>query len=145
MNRRSDRAKRASARAITYWIATVLAALLFLVPGVGDLAHWPHFVEGATHLGYPAYFLTLLGVWKILGAAVILAPGVPLLKEWAYAGMMFDISGAFVSRAVLGDPALMLVVPFVIGVVVCASWALRPAGRRLYASHKYGRSGALSA
>jgi hypothetical protein len=83
------------------------------------------------HLGYPPFFLTFLGVSKILAAITIVAPGFPRLKEWAYAGMMFDIIGAATSRAVMGDPAVTVVIPFVIAPLVIISWALRPRDRRL--------------
>lgn len=83
------------------------------------------------HLGYPLYFLTLLGVWKVLGAVAILVPGYPRLKEWAYAGMIFDISSAAVSRAVIGDGALKAMAPLAVGCLVVASWALRPDRRVL--------------
>jgi hypothetical protein len=83
------------------------------------------------HLGYPLYFLTFLGVWKVLGAVAIVVPGFPRLKEWAYAGMIFDLSGAVVSRAVMGDGAANVIPPFVVGCLVVASWALRPDDRVL--------------
>lgn len=118
-----------TARTLGYWITTVLAALLFTVPGIGLLGRLPHFVEDMSRLGYPLYFLTLLGVWKILGAIAIVAPGFPRLKEWAYAGMVFDLSSAAVSRAVVGDTAVKMIVPCIIGCVVLISWALRSNGR----------------
>lgn len=118
-------------RATGYWATTVLAALLFTVPGVGLLGRLSHFADDMAHLGYPLYFLTLLGAWKVLGAVAILIPGFPRVKEWAYAGMIFDLSGALVSRAVMGDGVVKVIVPFVIGCLVASSWALRPAGRVL--------------
>lgn len=121
-------------RTIGYWVTTVLAALLFTVPGIGLLGRVPHFTEDMAHLGYPLYFLTFLGVWKVLGAVAILAPRFPRLKEWAYAGMIFDISGAVVSRAVMGDGAMKVIVPCIVGCLVVASWALRPEGRVLRAA-----------
>lgn len=121
----------ASARTTVYWLTTILAALLFTVPGIGLLGRVPHFTEDMAHLGYPLYFLTFLGLWKILGALAILVPRFPRLKEWAYAGMMFDVSGAVVSRAVMGDEAVKVLMPFVVGCLVAASWMLRPHGRTL--------------
>jgi hypothetical protein len=118
-------------RTIGYWAATVLAALLFAVPGAALVVGVPHFVDDMAHLGYPGYFPGFLGVWKILAAAAILIPGYARLKEWAYAGMMFDISGALASRAAMGDGGAVIVVPIGIAVVVAASWSLRPADRRL--------------
>jgi hypothetical protein len=116
---------------VSYWITTGLAAVAFLVPGIANLVHSPHIVQDMAHLGYPGYFPTILGTWKVLGALAILVPGYPRLKEWAYAGMLFDLTGAVLSRLVMGDGVMMVVVPLLIAVVVMASWALRPAGRML--------------
>jgi DoxX-like family len=84
-----------------------------------------------TDLGYPGYVALILGVWKLLGGVVVLAPGLPRLKEWAYAGMIFDLTGAAASHAAVGDPAVNIATPLIIAVIVMASWALRPASRRL--------------
>lgn len=116
---------------MAYWITTVLVGLLFTVPGVGLLARVSHFTDDMARLGFPLYFLTFLGVWKVLGAVAILAPRFPRLKEWAYAGMVFDVSGAILSRAVMGDGALKVIMPFAVGCLVAASYALRPSGRAL--------------
>jgi uncharacterized membrane protein YphA (DoxX/SURF4 family) len=116
---------------IGYWVATGAAAVAFAVPGVANLMHAPHIAQDMAHLGYPAYFMTILGTWKILAAAAVLAPGLPRLKEWAYAGMIFDLTGAAISRAVTRDGPVMIIVPLLIAGVVIASWALRPEGRVL--------------
>lgn len=118
-------------RAVGYWLATGLVAVAFVVPGIGNLAHAPHIAGEMAHLGYPTYFLTILGTWKVLGALAVVVPGVARLKEWAYAGMIFDLTGAAASRAALGDSVQMIVVPLVIAGLVLTSWALRPAGRTL--------------
>jgi hypothetical protein len=118
-------------KTIGYWVVTVLAALLFAAPGTALVTGVPHFAADMAHLGYPGYFGTFLGIWKILGAVAILIPGFALLKEWAYAGMLFDISGALASRAAMGDGGVAIIVPIAIAVVVAASWALRPADRRV--------------
>ncbi len=118
-------------RALAYWLTTGVAALAFAVPGIGDLARAPHFVEDMARLGYPPFFLLILGTWKVLGAAAILAPGFARLKEWAYAGMMFDLTGAAATRAFVADGAVAVIVPLAIAVVVLSSWALRPPTRRL--------------
>jgi uncharacterized membrane protein YphA (DoxX/SURF4 family) len=118
-------------RRSAYWGTTALSAGVFALPGVALLARAPHFVHDMTHLGFPDYVLPLLGVWKLLGAAVILAPRLARLKEWAYAGMVFDATGAAVSRAALGDGAFAVGLPLLIAGVVLASWALRPPGRTL--------------
>src|SRR4051794_41319870 len=88
-------------------------------------------MEGMTHLGFPAYFVSSLGVWKVLGGVAVLAPRLPRLKEWAYAGMLFDLTGAAASHAAVGDPAGKVVAPLMISGIVAASWALRPESRRL--------------
>jgi uncharacterized membrane protein YphA (DoxX/SURF4 family) len=112
-----------------YWIFTVLAALLFAVPGAALLLRVPHFTAEMAGLGYPAYFLTILGIWKLLGVIAILSPGLPRLKEWAYAGMIFDLSSAAISRVVMGDNVFKILPPVVVGVIVLLSWRLRPAER----------------
>jgi uncharacterized membrane protein YphA (DoxX/SURF4 family) len=117
-----------------YWIATALAGLAFVMPGLGNLARAPSIAHDMAHLGYPSYFLTILGTWKILGAIVVLSPRLPRLKEWAYAGMIFDLTGAATSRAVMGDGAAMVFVPLLVAGVVLTSWRLRPPGRTLDSS-----------
>jgi len=118
-------------RSIGYWAATSLAAAAFLAGGAFDLAHGAQADAAMVHLGYPVYVGTILGVWKLLGALAILAPRLPRLKEWAYAGMLFDLTGAAASHASVGDPLAEVVTPLVILAIVLASWALRPAGRVL--------------
>jgi hypothetical protein len=83
-----------------------------------------------TNLGYPLYFLTLLGVWKILGVAAILAPKFPLLKEWAYAGFFFTMSGAVCSHLVIGDGMQELFGPVLLLILTALSWYFRPADRK---------------
>ena len=87
------------AKTIGYWVTTVLTALLFASGGIMQVLRMPDAVTGIVSLGYPVYFVVLLGIWKILGAAAIVAPGFPRLKEWAYAGIVFDLTGAAVSHA----------------------------------------------
>jgi uncharacterized membrane protein YphA (DoxX/SURF4 family) len=116
---------------IGYWITTWIAAAGFAIAGCGNLIHAPHFARDMSHLGYPAYFMTILGAWKVLAAVAVLAPGFPRLKEWAYAGMIFDLTGAAFSRFAMQDGAAMIAIPLLIGSIVIVSWALRPAGRRL--------------
>lgn len=122
-----SRAKNVTA----YWIFTVLTALLFAVPGVALLLRVPHFTDDMAQLGYPVYFLTILGIWKLLGVITILSPRLPRLKEWAYAGMIFDVSSAVISRAVMGGDAIKILPPILVGAIVILSWRLRPAGRAL--------------
>ena len=114
-----------------YWIATGLVFLAFLAGGITDAIGGDQVRDGMAHLGYPAYVATLLGAWKLLGAIAIVAPGLPRLKEWAYAGILFDLTGAAVSHASSGDPAGKVVLPLVILAVAAVSWALRPSTRVL--------------
>jgi uncharacterized membrane protein YphA (DoxX/SURF4 family) len=127
-----------TARAIAYWMTTALAMVAFAVPGVLNLVRAPHVAEEMAHLGYPPHMLTVLGAWKVLGSIAILAPRMPRIKEWAYAGMIFDLTGAAASRAYSGDALPMIVIPLVIAAVVAASWALRPYERRLESPWRSG-------
>jgi hypothetical protein len=88
-------------------------------------------VAGIRNLGYPAHFIILLGAWKLLGALAVLAPRSPRLKEWAYAGMLFDLTGASVAHAAAGDPLGNVVAPILLLGIVMASWALRPQERTI--------------
>jgi uncharacterized membrane protein YphA (DoxX/SURF4 family) len=120
------------ARAIGYWACTVLVAFSFLSGGVAHLMRAPQVIEGiSTQLGYPVHFVIILGVWKLLGGAVVLLPRLPLVKEWAYAGMIFDLTGATAAHAAVGDDARHILAPQGIAALVVASWALRPDSRRL--------------
>ncbi|MFO0663995.1 MAG: DoxX family protein [Polyangiaceae bacterium] len=121
----------ARTKTIAYWVTTGLVAAAFLAGGLGDLSRAPEVAKGMAALGYPLYFLTILGVWKVLGALAIVAPGMPRLKEWAYAGIVFDLTGAAASHAFSGDPMGKVVTPIVILAIAAASWALRPEPRKL--------------
>ncbi len=124
---------------IVYWVTTTAIALETLAGGVTDLIHGgtelvagQPVVQIVIHEGYPVYLLTILGVWKLFGGITLLAPRVPRLKEWAYAGIFFELTGALVSGIVRGgDPATVIWSPLILVALVVASWALRPAGRTL--------------
>jgi uncharacterized membrane protein YphA (DoxX/SURF4 family) len=116
-------------RNIGYWSSTALVALAFAVGGLADLAHPASMVEIMKHLGYPAYFMSILGTWKVLGAIAVLAPALPRLKEWAYAGMAFDLSGASLSHAISGDAVANIATPLFLLAIVATSWALRSGDR----------------
>lgn len=116
---------------VIYWLSTALLAFAFAAGGYADLVAGPDMVAGMTHLGYPLYFLTILGTWKVLGAIAIVVPKMPRLKEWAYAGMVFDLTGAAASHLASGDAISHVMTPVVLLAVVAASWAFRPASRRL--------------
>ena len=83
------------------------------------------------HLGYPLYFLTILGVWKILGVVAILIPKFPLLKEWTYAGFFFAMSGALISHFALEDAAKDFFGPTLLLILILVSWYFRPADRKV--------------
>ncbi len=116
---------------ITYWIATVWLALGMLSTGIVQLIKMKEEVVMMAHLGYPLYFLTLLGIWKILGVIAILIPKFPLLKEWAYAGFFFAMSGAVFSHVAMGDSAMDLFGPVLLLVLTVVSWYFRPADRKI--------------
>jgi hypothetical protein len=118
-------------KTIAYWVTTGLVAAPLLLGGAIDTVAPPSAVAFLAHLGYPAYFATLIGVWKVLGGVTILAPRMARLKEWAYAGIFFDLTGAALSHAVTGDGASKVATPLVLVALTIASWALRPKGRRL--------------
>jgi uncharacterized membrane protein YphA (DoxX/SURF4 family) len=128
--------KKITLKTIAFWITTVLGPTSFIIGGVLSIRQSPDVVAGVQHLGYPLYFATLIGVWKLLGAIAITAPGLPRLKEWAYAGFAFDLTGAAISHASVGDPVGEIVAPLVFLALVGASWALRPDSRRLQAARE---------
>ena len=119
------------AKTITYWIATGLLAAELLLGGIWDVLRIPLVRNVVTDLGYPTYFLVLLGTWKLLGAAALLAPRFPLLKEWAYAGAFFVFSGAIVSHLTTGKDMQEIGFLSVVLILIAASWALRPPTRTL--------------
>ena len=128
LNRTISKLKK---RTIGYWVTTTLVGFAFAAGGLADLLGAPDVMGAMAHLGYPAYVASILGVWKVLGAAAIVAPGLPRVKEWAYAGMFFDLTGAAISHAALGDGASAVLTPLVLSALVAASWALRPESRKL--------------
>ena len=124
---------------IGYWTSTAAVASVLLVDGVMGLvhAHGRVMLVGKPldavmeRLGYPAYLLKILGVWKPLGAIALLVPGFPRLKEWAYAGTFFNMTGAAASSVASGDDAGNSIWALIFAVLTLASWALRPQSRTL--------------
>jgi hypothetical protein len=119
---------------IIYWIATIWLALGMVVTGSGQLIKMQEGqggVEMITHLGYPLYLLTILGVWKILGVIAVLIPKFPLVKEWAYAGFFFLMTGAMFSHIATGDPVTALFPSLLLLVLAVVSWYFRPANRKI--------------
>jgi uncharacterized membrane protein YphA (DoxX/SURF4 family) len=115
---------------IIYWVATLWLALGMVSTGIVQLIQMKEETEMIAHLGYPLYFLTLLGVWKLLGVIAILIPKFPLLKEWAYAGFFFAMSGAVFSHLASGDAAKELFGPVLLIVLTVISWYFRPVERK---------------
>ena len=123
------------AKSIVYWIMTILVA--FFIGGGGMAQMWQYYANPhgvVPVLGYPMYFFAILGFWKMLGAIAILAPRFPLLKEWAYAGIFFDLTGAAASCAAVGGYGAYgfhVLAPLIITGFTIASWALRPESRKI--------------
>jgi hypothetical protein len=121
------------AKNITYWTTTALVAFFIGSGGGAQVAQYlsnPHGIVPV--LGYPMYFFAILGLWKVLGAIAILVPRFPRLKEWAYAGIFFDLTGAVASCAAVGGYgvyAFHVLAPLFLAVLAVASWALRPESR----------------
>ena len=116
-------------KAIVYWLATGLLALDLLAGGAASFVRPAQVLSNLEHLGYPAYFASILGFWKLLGGFALLVPGMPVLKEWAYAGICFDLTSAAVSHAASGDGAPEVTAPLVFAVLAVASYVLRPRSR----------------
>lgn len=115
---------------IIYWIATIWLSLGMLSTGIVQLLKMKEEVAMFTHLGYPGYLLVILGIWKILGVVAVLIPRFPLLKEWAYAGFLFAMSGAILSHVAAGDDAKEYFGPTLLLILTVLSWYFRPADRK---------------
>jgi hypothetical protein len=119
---------------ITYWIATVWLALGMVSTGAVQLLKQKTGaggVDSITSLGYPIYFLTILGVWKLLGAVAVLVPKFPLLKEWAYAGFFFAMTGAILSHFASGSPLSEIFPSLLLLILTLVSWYFRPPDRKI--------------
>ena len=116
---------------IIYWVSTIWLALGLLSGAIFQLMRMDDDVKNFTHLGYPLYLLTILGIWKILGVIALLTPKFALIKEWAYAGIFFTMSGALISHLIMGD-AIGETFPSVLTLIlVIASWYFRPRERKI--------------
>jgi DoxX-like family len=116
---------------IIYWISTLWLALGMVSTGGVQLFKMKEEVDMMTHLGYPLYFLTILGIWKMLGVVAVLVPKFLLLKEWAYAGFVFAMSGAVFSHIARGDGAKEFFGPILLLILTVVSWYLRPTDRKI--------------
>lgn len=125
---------------IIYWIATIWLCMGMISTAAVQLfriqAGGPGTEENLLHLGYPAYILTFLGVSKVLGVITLLIPGFAVLKEWAYAGIFFTVTGALYSHIASVD-ALKSMLPCLLYLVLIAtSWYCRPSDRKMMFSNK---------
>lgn len=125
---------RAKGERTVYWVATVLVAAELGLGGAWDVLRTPQVRELVDHLGYPSYFLVILGSWKLLGMITLLAPRFPLLKEWAYAGVIFTDTGAIASHLIVGYGSGELAILIPLALLTALSWSLRPTSRRVSSS-----------
>lgn len=123
---------------IIYWIATLWLASGMLATGVQQLmkvqlenVQSPPGVFGIAELGYPVYFLTIIGIWKILAVIALLIPKYPLLKEWAYAGIVFLLTGAIYSHIAVGHAISELIPSGLLLALTALSWYFRPENRKI--------------
>ena len=117
---------------IGYWVATGLFSLVFIAGGIANLLRVEPQRVIMEQLGYPEYLMTILGVAQFLGVVALLLPGVPLLKEWAYAGFTFDLLGAAASHGFAGHSISEVAIPLVILGIAAISYWLRPTERRIH-------------
>jgi len=116
---------------VWYWIITGILSFFIFSGGLVQALQLPETVQGFKPLGCPTYFISLIGVWKMLGVTAILIPKFKLLKEWAYAGLFFTMTGAVISHIASNDVKLQIIAPVVFAIFTVLSWYLRPADRRL--------------
>jgi hypothetical protein len=119
------------AQKITYWVATLWLALGMVSTGMVQLIKLPEEVVNFNSIGFPIYMMTVIGAWKMLGVVAVLVPKLPLLKEWAYAGFFFAMSGAIISHIAVGHGAKEVFGPVLLLVLTVVSWYFRPADRKL--------------
>ncbi|WP_044639966.1 DoxX family protein [Risungbinella massiliensis] len=119
---------------IAYWSVTLLLAAAVMLSGIGQLMKYGGNLELVTNLGYPLYVLTILGIWKVLGAIALVMPGFPRLKEWVHTGIFFLMTGAALSHTFANDYGtygFYIILPLSYAALNIASWALRPMSRKL--------------
>ena len=121
---------------IIYWIATIWLSLGMVSTGIVQLIQMDEEVKKMTELGYPLYFLTIIGVWKLLGVIAVLIPKYPMVKEWAYAGFFFLMTGAVFSHLAVGDNAVEYFGPTLLLILTVVSWSLRPSERKFITTSK---------
>ena len=116
---------------IIYWIATIWLSLGMMSSAIVQILRLKEELDMFTRLGYPVYFLTIIGIWKILGVVAILIPKFTLLKEWVYAGFFFAMSGALFSHIAVGSPIGEIFPPILLLILTVISWYFRPADRKI--------------
>lgn len=119
---------------IAYWSVTLLLVVSVMLSGIGQLLKFGGNTELVKNLGYPIYVLTILGIWKVLGAIALVVPGFPRLKEWVHAGIFFVMTGAALSHMFAndyGDYGFSIILPLLYAALNIASWGLRPNSRKL--------------
>lgn len=116
---------------IIYWVATIWLSLGMMSTGIVQLIKMEEEVQKMHTLGYPSYFLTIIGIWKILGVIAVLVPKFPLLKEWAYAGFIFLMSGAIFTHLAVEDNIAEFIGPFLLLALTICSWYFRPLNRKI--------------
>jgi len=117
-------------RNIGYWVATTLLCF-FMLGGFGQLFQLKQVVEGFAPLGYPTYFISIIGFWKVMAIIAILLPKLPLIKEWAYAGIFFVMTGASVLHIAVNTSVFHIIMPLIIAGLAVCSWYLRPPARKI--------------
>lgn len=122
---------RTKGQAIAYWVTTAIVVFVLISGGIGDLIRPTVIADGMRHLGYPDYVMTILGLWKLAGGGVLLAPRLPRLKEWAYAGAFIDFTSAVASHIASGDGASVYWRPLLFAALTLVSWGLRPESRKI--------------
>jgi uncharacterized membrane protein YphA (DoxX/SURF4 family) len=120
---------------IVYWVSTILIVLGMLPGGIGQIFHAKWSLDLFRTLGYPLYLLPVIGTWKVLGSIVLLIPKFPLVKEWAYAGFFFAMSGAVFSH-IASDDSLRASSPLVLLILIVVSWYFRPADRKIILANR---------
>ena len=118
-------------KSVWYWIITAILSFFIFSGGLAQALQVKGVVQGFKPLGYPTYFISLIGIWKMLGIIAILIPGFKLLKEWAYAGLFFTMTGAVISHIASNNVSAQIIAPIVFAIFTVLSWYLRPSDRRI--------------
>jgi hypothetical protein len=116
---------------LIYWSSTILLCTGMCFGGIAQVFRVKETVEGIAHVGYPPYFMSIIGLWKIAGVIVVLMPKLPLVKEWAYAGFFFAMTGAVISHIAIGDRLSEFLAPLIFTLLAVVSWYFRPPNKKL--------------